>query len=159
MNEVTDKTEEVEELDREIRWYHFAAAIAVIVLAGVAIVTALNHFDVSLVNSAATLKLSVFQCGTSTEDVQSGASADSEKYLGVNDGELYAIDGDRGKVKRVKNEDEANLRIDKVDSQIKFSIKINDEWKEYRKNWGSTNYFDLSDEKQCGVTTGLNFSL
>ena len=34
-----------------------------------------------------------------------------------------------------------------------------DEWKEYRKNWGSTNYFDLSDEKQCGVTTGLNFSL
>lgn len=159
MNEVTDKTEEVEELDREIRWYHFAAAIAVIVLAGVAIVTALNHFDVSLVNSAATLKLSVFQCGTSTEDVQSGASADSEKYLGVNDGELYAIDGDRGKVKRVKNEDEANLRIDKVDSQIKFSIKINDEWKEYRKNWGSTNYFDLSDEKQCGVTTGLTFSL
>ena len=159
MNEVTDKTEEVEELDREIRWYHFVAAIAVIVLAGVAIVTALNHFDVSLVNSAATLKLSVFQCGTSTEDVQSGASADSEKYLGGNDGELYAIDGDRGKVKRVKNEDEANLRIDKVDSQIKFSIKINDEWKEYRKNWGSTNYFDLSDEKQCGVTTGLNFSL
>ena len=159
MNEVTDKTEEVEELDREIRWYHFVAAIAVIVLAGVAIVTALNHFDVSLVNSAATLKLSVFQCGTSTEDVQSGASADSEKYLGVNDGELYARDGDRGKVKRVKNEDEANLRIDKVDSQIKFSIKINDEWKEYRKNWGSTNYFDLSDEKQCGVTTGLNFSL
>ncbi len=159
MNEVTDKTEEVEELDREIRWYHFAAAIAVIVLAGVAIVTALNHFDVSLVNSAATLKLSVFQCGTSTEDVQSGASADSEKYLGVNDGELYAVDGDRGKVKRVENEDEANLRIDKVDSQIKFSIKINDEWKEYRKNWGSTNYFDLSDEKQCGVTTGLNFSL
>lgn len=159
MNEVTDKTEEVEELDREIRWYHFVAAIAVIILAGVAIVTALNHFDVSLVNSAATLKLSVFQCGTSTEDVQSGASADSEKYLGVNDGELYAIDGDRGKVKRVKNEDEANLRIDKVDSQIKFSIKINDEWKEYRKNWGSTNYFDLSDEKQCGVTTGLNFSL
>ena len=159
MDEVTDTTEEVEELEREIRWYHFAAAIAVIILAGVAIVTALNHFDVSLVNSAATLKLSVFQCGTNTEDIQSGASADSEKYLGVNDGELYAIDGDRGKVKRVKNEDEANLRIDKVDSQIKFSIKINDEWKEYRKNWGSTNYFDLSDEKQCGVTTGLNFSL
>ena len=159
MNEVTDTTEEVKELDREIRWYHFAAAIAVIILAGVAIVTALNHFDVSLVNSAATLKLSVFQCGTNTEDIQSGASADFEKYLGVNDGELYAIDGDRGKVKRVKNEDEANLRIDKVDSQIKFSIKINGEWKEYRKNWGSTNYFDLSDEKQCGVTTGLNFSL
>jgi hypothetical protein len=159
MDEVTDTTEEVKELEREIRWYHFAAAIAVIILAGVAIVTALNHFDVSLVNSAATLKLSVFQCGTNTEDIQSGASADSEKYLGVNDGELYAIDGDRGKVKRVKNEDEANLRIDKVDSQIKFSIKINDEWKEYRKNWGSTNYFDLSDEKQCGVTTGLNFSL
>lgn len=159
MNEVTDTTEEVKELEREIRWYHFAAAIAVIILAGVAIVTALNHFDVSLVNSAATLKLSVFQCGTNTEDIQSGASAESEKYLGVNDGELYAIDGDHGKVKRVKNEDEANLRIDKVDSQIKFSIKINDEWKEYRKNWGSTNYFDLSDEKQCGVTTGLNFSL
>lgn len=159
MDEVTDTTEEVKELEREIRWYHFAAAIAVIILAGVAIVTALNHFDVSLVNSAATLKLSVFQCGTNTEDIQSGASAESEKYLGVNDGELYAIDGDRGKVKRVKNEDEANLRIDKVDSQIKFSIKINDEWKEYRKNWGSTNYFDLSDEKQCGVTTGLNFSL
>lgn len=159
MDEVTDTTEEVKELEREIRWYHFAAAIAVIILAGVAIVTALNHFDVSLVNSAATLKLSAFQCGTNTEDIQSGASADSEKYLGVNDGELYAIDGDRGKVKRVKNEDEANLRIDKVDSQIKFSIKINDEWKEYRKNWGSTNYFDLSDEKQCGVTTGLNFSL
>jgi len=159
MDEVTDTTEEVKELEREIRWYHFAAAIAVIILAGVAIVTALNHFDVSLVNSAATLKLSVFQCGTNTEDIQSGTSADSEKYLGVNDGELYAIDGDRGKVKRVKNEDEANLRIDKVDSQIKFSIKINDEWKEYRKNWGSTNYFDLSDEKQCGVTTGLNFSL
>ena len=159
MNEVTDTTEEVKELEREIRWYHFAAAIAVIILAGVAIVTALNHFDVSLVNSAATLKLSVFQSGTNTEDIQSGTSADSEKYLGVNDGELYAIDGDRGKVKRVKNEDEANLRIDKVDSQIKFSIKINDEWKEYRKNWGSTNYFDLSDEKQCGVTTGLNFSL
>ncbi len=159
MDEVTDTTEEVKELEREIRWYHFAAAIAVIILAGVAIVTALNHFDVSLVNSAATLKLSVFQCGTNTEDIQSGASAESEKYLGVNDGELYAIDGDHGKVKRVKNEDEANLRIDKVDSQIKFSIKINDEWKEYRKNWGSTNYFDLSDEKQCGVTTGLNFSL
>ena len=159
MDEVTDTTEEVKELEREIRWYHFAAAIAVIILAGVAIVTALNHFDVSLVNSAATLKLSVFQCGTNTEDIQSGASAECEKYLGVNDGELYAIDGDHGKVKRVKNEDEANLRIDKVDSQIKFSIKINDEWKEYRKNWGSTNYFDLSDEKQCGVTTGLNFSL
>ena len=138
----------VEEKEFSIRWYHFLAAGIAAVLAIIAITKVLSRYDFSLVGNTFNLRASV--------GCEGDPSLDKFKYFGVHENDFFVIE--KGNIKKVENEDDADLQVLSLTGVPKFRIKINDEWKESKFMYGEENTYTLQEVEECKLQTKFQFN-
>lgn len=149
-----DESAEPVEPEREIRWYHFASAFAVLALFVYALVVFFSRFDLSLVGATATMEYRT----------SSGCTTDSEKTdypakrLGIHEGDMFFIDRKSGAIRRVDNEAEATYRIDSLSEMIKVSarVTVDDEWESRDRYWAHGYRSQVTDES-CNEFNQITF--
>ena len=156
---IAARAAEEEEVDKEVRWYHFVAAIAAIGLVVAAFFVILNRFDLSLVGAEATMRIAV-GCSTNIAGDDINSDSLSARFLGVKEGDMFIVVFG-GEVKRTDNEEEANFKIREVTSMnVKYAYRKHDtkEWIEDYGNYGNEMAIKIDDSPDCVPKYYVNFS-